>query len=385
MITANNNNKYYEMQETEDNIEVKYGRVDSSTTTITKPRSQWQSLYNSKIKKGYKDVTDLVSFVKEEKVKILSYSKELYDIFLKKMMDYRDGLVSSTYSVKAINVTRRQLDEAQIHINALSKVTAKDDIEEVNNLLLKLYTVIPRYMDKVQSYLLPNISLNKLVQTEQDKLDALSSQVIEEKNDEDNITENNITEENNDFSISNHLGISNISVIKDTPKDIDYIIKQITKPIKGLFEVEIQKHLSKFNNYVKDNSQKENCRFLIHGTRCSSVIPIIEQGLKIRPTGNYHYSGKAYGEGTYFSEVTKKSLGYTGNYSDKVLLIYKVFTGNPFVYKGWYRGNDFELTYDELKKRGYNSTFVEAGNGLLNSEIIVYKEEQSHLKYIIWL
>jgi hypothetical protein len=31
------------------------------------------------------------------------------------------------------------------------------------------------------------------------------------------------------------------------------------------------------------------------------------------------------------------------------------------------------------------STYVSAGNGLVNSEIIVYKEQQASLKYIIWL
>ena len=135
---------------------------------------------------------------------------------------------------------------------------------------------------------------------------------------------------------------------------------------------------------MKKQKNKET-RYLIHGTRCTSVIPIIEQGLKIRPSGNFQFSGKAYGNGNYFSEVVDKSLGYTGYDNDKVLLVYEVHTGNPFVYQGWYRGNSFTLSYPELSKRGYDSTHVNAGNGLLNSEIIAYKEEQCRLKHIIWL
>lgn len=38
-----------------------------------------------------------------------------------------------------------------------------------------------------------------------------------------------------------------------------------------------------------------------------------------------------------------------------------------------------------ISNRDFDSTHVNAGNGLLNSEIIVYKEEQCRLKYIIWL
>jgi hypothetical protein len=66
-----------------------------------------------------------------------------------------------------------------------------------------------------------------------------------------------------------------------------------------------------------------------------------------------------------------------------MLLIYEVHTGNPFIYNGWYRGNSFTLNYKELKSRDYDTTYVNAGNGLLNSEIIAYKEEQARIKYII--
>ena len=182
MTTEDNHNKYYEMQETSEYIQVKYGRVDSSCIEITKPISQWNSLIKSKLKKGYKDVTEFVAVVKDSNnvTNNIVYTQELYDIFLKKMMDYRDGLVSTTYSVKATQVTRRQLEQAQLYINDLAQVGENYDIQYVNDLLLKLYTVIPRYMRKVQDYLLPNISLNKLVEQEQDKLDALSSQVVED-------------------------------------------------------------------------------------------------------------------------------------------------------------------------------------------------------------
>ncbi len=384
MTTEDNHNKYYEMQETSDCIQVKYGRVDQSCIEITKPVSQWSSLIKSKVKKGYVDVTEFVAVVKDDKQQAnnIVYTQELYDIFLKKMMDYRDGLVSATYTVKATQVTRRQLEQAQIYINDLAKVGEDYDTQYVNDLLLKLYTVIPRYMRKVQDYLLPNITLNKLVEQEQDKLDALSSQVVED-------IDKNI-EACNDKPVINTIASSlniTIEVIKDCPEDIKYITKQLGNRIKGLFKVEINKHKQKYYKYLEECNKDttQGYRYLIHGTRCSSVIPIIEQGLKIRPSGNFNFSGKIYGDGNYFSEVTSKSLGYTGYDNDKVLLIYKVFVGNPYVYKGWYRGNDFELTYNELKQRGYDSTFVEAGNGLLNSEIIVYKEEQCYLEYIIWL
>ena len=178
-------------------------------------------------------------------------------------------------------------------------------------------------------------------------------------------------------------------VAGDTNKipEIKYLLDQISaarRKVVGILSVEKEAEEVTFDKWMKDQSNKQT-RILIHGTRCTSVLPIIEQGLKIRPVGNFQFSGKAYGDGNYFSEVVNKSLNYTGWDNDKVLLVYEVHTGNPFVYDGWYRGNSFPLTYPELQKRGFDSTYVKAGNGLLNSEIIAYKEQQCRLKHIIWL
>ncbi len=219
-------------------------------------------------------------------------------------------------------------------------------------------------MKEVKFHLLPNINLKELIEGEQDNLDALKgyiSQFNEVK-----------TEDSTSYLSSIEV---DLKPIKDVPDEIKYITEQLTKPYK-VFKADTWEELEPCDKAK---------RFLIHGTRNSSVLPILEQGLKIRPTGNFTYSGKVYGNGNYFSEVTNKSLNYTGNDPDKVLLIYEVITGNPFVYQGWFRGNSFELTYENLEKRGFDSTYVQAGNGLLNSEIIVYKENRQKLKYIILL
>jgi len=176
-------------------------------------------------------------------------------------------------------------------------------------------------------------------------------------------------------------------------KEIKYLVDQVAKAngyrirgvkIKGILTIDQPSRNEIFDKWMKQQKNQVT-RYLIHGTRCTSVIPIIETGLQIRPAGNFQFSGKAYGNGNYFSEVVDKSLGYVGYDKDKVLLVYEVHTGNPFVYNGWYRGNSFNLSYKELSKRGYDSTHVSAGNGLLNSEIIAYREEQCTLRHILWL
>lgn len=376
------NNKFYEMIEENGQIKVTYGRIESSSTTIKKPLRDWDKIIRSKKKKGYKDVTHLVGVEKidkpTKKKKILSDSHKI-GRFFNRMVDYMNNRVDSTYSVKSENVTQAQVDEAQDIIFKLNRCDSKKSKKRFNELLLSLYTTIPRRMARVNDNLLPNISnVGKHLDSEQDNLDAMAAQVIQaNKTPEPNESDKEVT-------ILDELAIT-AKEIKSN-KELKYITDQISKPIKGIFRVEKRRHSDVFRKWLKNpfNTNKKT-RFLIHGTRCSSVIPILEQGLKIRPSGNFQFSGKVYGDGNYFSEVVSKSLNYTGYDDDKVLLIYEVHVGNPFVYEGWYRGNSFKLSYDELKKQGFDSTYVKAGNGLLNSEIIAYKEEQSRIKYIIWL
>lgn len=386
MVTSDNNNKFYEMVwEGGSTFTVNYGRVEATSTTIKYPYSQWNKKYQEKLKKGYKDVTDFVSVVATKvKNKSSGYAK-IADVkvheFMELMRIYRDDLVSTTYSVKAEQVSKKQVDEAQLLIDNLNREVKKKkkDEKKIEELLISLYTVIPRKMANVKNRLPPNIKLDILLDEEQDNLDAMASQV--------NQIVPSKKEINKSFTLLDEL---NITMTPCNDEDeIKYLTKQVSKThhrvkLEQVFKVSNPKEDKIFNDWLSTQKNKST-RILIHGTRCSSVIPILDIGLKIRPKGNFQFSGKAYGDGNYFSETVDKSLGYTGWENDKVILVYEVHTGNPFVYSGWYKGSSFTLNYNELNKRGFDSTFVKAGNGLLNSEIIAYKEQQCRIKYILWL
>lgn len=384
MVTAENNNKYYEMiYEGGSNFTANYGRVELTKATATYPYSKWSAKYNEKIKKGYKDVTDIVAVDVTKKDTPATMLGDIADRkveqFMKKMKAYMDNLVSTTYSVKADKVSQKQVNEAQKHIDTLNKLNKKD-VQKVNEALIELYTVIPRLMSNVKNHLLPVIDLSKTIQQEQDNLDAMAAQVSM-------ITPKKVDKKDKKVqNLLDKLGIT-MKEIKPT-KEIQYLVDQCGRgagaKIETIFEVNKPVEDKIFADWISKQKNTQT-RILIHGTRCTSVIPILEIGLKIRPVGNFQFSGKAYGDGNYFSETVTKSLGYTGWQEDKVLLVYEVHTGNPFVYDGWYKGNSFPLNYKNLSERGFDSTFVKAGNGLLNSEIIAYKEQQNRIKYIIWL
>ena len=300
------------------------------------------------------------------------------------MQKYTDGLVKNTYSVTYKSVTVEQVKKAQAILDEFDKLDKKNE-KLVNEKLIELYTVIPRKMGKVQYHLLPALDLDKALEKEQDNIDAMSAKVQMYDQEKANAKKNKSKKEKPKQTLLDVLGLSSMTEIKSN-SELKYLIDQVggrTK-VEAIFELSKPEENQIFDGWMDKQGNKQT-RTLIHGTRCSSVLSILKQGLKIRPSGNFQFSGKVYGNGNYFSEVVAKSLNYTGYDNDKILLVYEVHTGNPFVYDGWYRGNSFDLNYKELQKRGFDSTYVKAGNGLLNSEIIAYNEEQCRVKYIIWL
>src|SRR6187399_3271703 len=152
MVTPDNNNKYYEMiYNGGSSFTAKYGRVEATETVIQKPYSDWHTVYNSKVKKGYKDVTDFVTtkvVQNQPDAKLVATGDSKVDEFLSLMKRYTDNLVSNTYSVTAVNVSQKQIDEAQGYLNVLNKLDKKDpDYDAIVKFnLLELYMTIPRKM-----------------------------------------------------------------------------------------------------------------------------------------------------------------------------------------------------------------------------------------------
>lgn len=71
-----------------------------------------------------------------------------------------------------------------------------------------------------------------------------------------------------------------------------------------------------------------NRMLLWHGTRCSNVLSILHQGLRIAPP-EAPASGYAFGKGVYFADAFAKSLGYTSSCDDGTafLLLCEVVVG----------------------------------------------------------
>ena len=398
MVTAENNNKYYDMVPKGDYIEIKYGRVDSTCTTITKPMKEWDKIYNSKVKKGYVDQSDLVADL-VEKVKVkkdfeyLPIPNKVVAEIVDRIQDFAKKTIDSNYNIKANQVTQAMIDKAQ---NVLVDLTNCQTVSSFNSTLLKLFTVIPRKMGNVSSYLANSKDdFGKIISKEQDLLDVMKGQVIvvqlSEPSNEDEEYKNNCT-------ILEALGI----VIEETTEeDVKLIKKELgdcADRYHNSWRIKNIKNEERFKKFCKEEGlKKKDIKLLFHGTRNENVWSILKTGLVLRPT-NAVITGKMFGMGIYNAPRARKSLGYTsfgywtrGSANTGFMILHEVAYGKPYdVYA--FDSKYYNLDYKKLQEYcpGANCLHAHAGmknsggyGSLQNDEIVVYKEEQMNAKYLI--
>ena len=153
--------------------------------------------------------------------------------------------------------------------------------------------------------------------------------------------------------------------------------------VKTVYSVEINTVKSSFD---KHGAKMNNVLTLFHGTKISNVLSILKAGLIIPPRSSPHVCGRLYGDGLYFSDQSTKSLNYaTGGVWDNsgkrnsncFMFLCSVGMGNMYKPN---RNNYQSINYPV---RGFDSTFAEAGSGVMNNEMIVYRCDQANLNHLI--
>ena len=182
MVTTANNNKYYNCFPEGDQFRVEYGRVDATKTTAYYPMSKWNSQINSKLKKGYQDVTDLKKDLAEEissanpESPYREIENEAIRLIVEKLQSLARDTIRKNYTVKASAVTQDMVDAAQKIIDELANNGTT--VDDFNANLLKLFTVIPRKMGDVRNYLADKTDdFAKIITKEQDLLDLMRGQI----------------------------------------------------------------------------------------------------------------------------------------------------------------------------------------------------------------
>lgn len=392
MVTTANNNKYYNLFPEGEKFRVEYGRVDATKTTTYYPISKWNSTISSKLKKGYQDVTDLKRDLVQEisTANTESHYKEIENAAIKAIVEKLQNMARETirknYTVKASAVTQDMVDAAQKVIDDLANNSAV--VEEFNNNLLKLFTVIPRKMGNVRDYLANKIEdFAQIISKEQDLLDVMRGQIYVKQDDKP--TE---TVEKKHQTILEELGLVMEEVTADEVAMIKTLMNESAGKFKKAWRVTNLKTQERFDKFVADNNIKDT-RLLFHGSRSENFWSIIKTGLVLRPT-NAVITGKMFGYGVYYAPRCAKSIGYTslsgsywahGGNNTAYMALFNVAYGTPYdVYN--FDSKYYSLDYNKLQqfKTGANCLHAHADRGMLkNDEIVVYKEEQMTIKYLI--
>ena len=393
MVTASaNNNKYYKQIPHGDSWTAEYGRVGSNPQRREYSMSQWESKYNEKIRKGYVDQSDLVEdLIQADKPKKSEYreieNKVIAEI-VERLQSMARKAISDNYTISSNKVTQAMIDEAQ---DILTSLINLDDVESFNETLLKLFTTIPRKMGNVQSYLSKSKDdFSDINQKEQDLLDVMKGQVVQKQIIDESVNENSEQKEN---TILEQLGLvfeecnkKDIAIIKDA-------LGSCSDKFYKAWRVKNIKTQRRYDDFVKENNIK-NTKLLFHGSRNENWWSIINSGLVLKPT-NAVITGKMFGYGIYYAPKARKSLGYTslsgsywarGNSSSGFMALMDVAYGKPYdVYS--FDSKYYDFNYEKLQQacKGANCLHAHEGSMLRNDEIIIYKEEQCTIRYLIEL
>lgn len=385
MVTAHNNNKYYNMREEGGTIHVSYGRVGSTEAKTSYPSSKWNSLIRSKTRKGYKDVTEL--HLEEKSIDFEAISDDVINQFVAQLQAYANKSIQSNYTVSSEAVTEKQVEEAQRIVDLLM-AEAKNH-QKTNTNLLQLFQIIPRKMSRVQDYLVDTLmtddDVNKLIAREQATLDVMKGQVNLNAAKKQNKVEDKKT-------ILEAMGLEIVPATEDDIKTIKSELGEISNTFSKAFKVVNKRTQERFDKHL-DSVKDKTCQMFWHGSRNENWWSILDTGLILRPT-NAVITGKMFGYGLYFADKARKSYGYTScrnsywarGSSDKgFMALYKVHLGKTLTAKrreSW-MGN---ATDADLRRKGdYDSLTALGGADLRNNEFIVYNEEQCTVQYIVEL
>ena len=383
--SADNHNMEYIMEQVDDRkFKVSFGRYGSQLLTKLYPISKWDALYKEKLLKGYTDITATkeVSIVKNSEYAEISNS--LVKNLINKIMEYANEFIKSSYSIKTADVTQKMVDAAQKIINDMAE---SKTVHEFNQNLEHLFTVLPRKMKDVSSYLVKSESeYEEVVKREQDLLDTMATKVKQHH------LHSHSSISKKEFTILEEMGLE---VRPCEEKEIVQIKKHLGESadrFDSAFYVKNSATETVFDDFCRKNHvDNEDIHYFYHGSKNENFWSILCNGLKLRP--NAKITGKMFGYGIYFAPLARKSIGYTslngsywakGTSKEGYLAVFKVAYKHPYdVYS--FENKYKSFTYKDVQNLKCDALFAHAGTMLRNDEVVVYTEEQITIRYLIKL
>jgi poly [ADP-ribose] polymerase len=231
---------------------------------------------------------------------------------------------------------------------------------------------------------------SEIITREQGLLDVMRTQVAQQTVVEE-------SKEKQDCTILEHMGLIFEECDDDDIAKIQMALGESVNKFNRAWKVTNIATQKKFDDFVAAENI-HNKKLLFHGSRNENWWSILSSGLVLRPT-NAIITGKLYGMGIYFAPKAQKSIGYTslsGSYwaggRDNMgyMALMEVAYGTPYdVHSFDSRYHNLNYTALQKLKKGANCLHAHAGasmggsSSLRNDEIVIYKEEQCTIKYLV--
>ncbi len=398
-----NHNKYYEaVLNDDDSIDVNYGRVGSSNTYhhYYPYEKNFYSLIDSKVRKGYKDITEThyqkgVDTPKQTQI-FNAIPDKYVGAFVKEMFSRQLEIVRANYrDVKG--VTKATVLKAREYLDDLEKryqfyksnPNAVIYHRDINDILTNLFTVMPRIMSDPSSYMLRSggtiDNIKKIIERETKILD--SAQIVADRADV-------VGNEQGDADVLKKFGIEIKSISYAEEDMIAGRLGEAFNRYKSAYAVTNFKTDKGLQDTLSmKTGEHKKTSLLCHGSPSKNWWSIVTNGLSIGKSRD-----GMFGCGLYFAPKAQKSAGYmdtrssywrSGSAETGFLGLYEVNTGVPYEVSrtsSELRGSAGHIQ-SYLSNRGYDCVWAKEGQQLRNDEVIVYDEKhiQSNLKYIVEL
>lgn len=391
------------MQENDGSITVKQGVVGKPPLVLPFTKhNDFNLLVEEKKLLGFSDVTLLHSSQTSGKTEALSYEpiedKEVND-FITTLIETSRQFAKQNYSISVEEITDKMLSEAKSECEKLiiinneyetGKIPEKVAVERFNDRLTELFEDIPRKIENFDlAFATSSADFSRIIEEEELKLENLKG-----------IKANNEIEK--EYKSGTVLEANGLKVRPCTYKEEDDIITHLGHDYRyagkdhecerrfvKAYAVENQRTQKAFDNYVNEMGFSEKDRtiqYYYHGTKTENVYSIMSNGLSLNPDAKV--TGKMFGNGIYFAPKAQKALNYmdtkysrwnNGKNETGYTLIYSVALGKPF-----YPSHSNSHYNAENIPKGTHSIYAKKGTcGLVNDECIVFREDQSTVKYVM--
>lgn len=420
-----NKNKFYKayMNSDGNSYTVEYGRIGApsfQTKIYQGDAYDMQDKIASKISKGYRDQTDLVkqalvtTGASDDGYKAIQNTS--VNNLIKALRKYAQDVIKQNYTISAGALTQEMLDNAKLLLDELN-VQADDfsktgwtsyDVSRFNITLEKLFRTIPRKMNKVSNFIMPqnlsqsdcNSTSDNIIKREQKLYDILLADY--QTQNAKNMTSNNVSQSSSPTeTILEHLGLECELVEDQTTIDqIKNHLGQVASKFKQAFVVVNHKTQNAYQSFL---TKFPNCKtkLFFHGSRNENFWNILKNGLLLNPKAKV--TGKMLGVGTYFAPNAIKSLNYTSlrgsywsggtsNVGYMAVFAVAIDPNNCYnVTTSKEIDTCYGMTWDKLQKIQPGATYVYAHGGpspkyyLRADELCIYREDQCTIRYLIEL